>query len=323
MPQKTNSLFQEYKKISVPKRLKTLSYKKRILLAGIVILAGAFTHSKLFNSSAVPVNERDSKKVVVCAYSTFLNRYPDRGGLNYWQDRYQRTNYDPSDIAKGLLYSREGQFVAYTTGFEKFIDRMYESCLQRRAPKADQTSWLAYHKSGMSKEEIFNFIVRLGDKNFKFPEEQKCKTYSQGGSVTPLCKIGSAGSYSDVAIVTIAGTNIVVNKAWQSGITNFRNSALKAGFNLQAYRDPNVPARFKSPGSYRSPELQQWLTNNGYPTATGRPSMHLWGLAVDFSCNGIPLARNAGCLSWVKNNASKFGLYNNTGEAWHYSTNGG
>jgi hypothetical protein len=324
------SIYQEYEQLEEKSQSKKFSFKKRILLAGLILIAGSFTHTKLFDSSAAPVNDKDSKKVVSCAYSTFFGRVPDRGGEKYWQERYERTNYNAIDLARGLLYSREGARVANQSGFDEFIYRMYESCLQRGAPPQDVAQWRAQNKNGMSKEEIFNFIIKLGDKPVVFPKEEKCKTYSKGGSVTPICKSGSKGTAVDVVTITLPGTNIVVNKAWQKNVENFRTSALKSGFNLQSYTDPTLAAKaqkqcgsnlLKSPGSFRSSADQACLTKLGYPTATGT-SMHQWGLAMDLTCNGIPLAQANSCQKWVKSNAGKFGIANKTNEVWHWSSTG-
>lgn len=328
---RTDSIFSEYKKLKVPSSLKKITLKKRLLIAVAIIILGSFTHTKLFNSSAAPVNDRDAKKVVSCAYSAFMGRIPDRAGAKYWEARYIRTNYNPSDLAKGLLYSREGQREANRSGFKEFINRSFESCLNRQVTSNEYSQVLEQYRNGLKKEEIFTFIIKAGDKPVSFPKEEKCKKFLKGGSVTPICKSGSAGTSNDVVTTGISGTNIVVNKAWVSKLTQFRSAASSAGYNLQSYTDPNLASKklrcanganlLKSPGSFRSAADQACLTYLGYPTARGT-SMHQWGLAIDLTCNGKPLASSGNCLTWVRNNAPSFGIYNNSGEAWHFSTTG-
>lgn len=325
------SIYKEYKKLKVPSRAKKITVKKRILIAVAILVLGSFTHAKLFNSSAAPVNDRDAKKVVSCAYSAFMGRIPDRAGAKYWEARYIRTNYNPTDLAKGLLYSREGQREANQSGFKEFMNRSYEACLNRQITTAEYNLVLEQYRNGLKKEEIFTLVIKAGDKPVSFPKEEKCKKFLKGGSVTPICRSGSAGTSNDVVVTEVSGTNIIVNKAWVSKLTQFRSSANSAGYNLQAYTDPSLANKklrcanganlLKSPGSFRSAADQACLTYLGYPTATGT-SMHQWGLAIDLTCNGKPLASSGNCLTWVRNNAPSFGIYNNSGEAWHFSTTG-
>lgn len=328
---KNKTIYKEYTQLKVPTRANKITLKKRILIAVAIILLGSFSQAKLFNSSASPINDHDAKNVVSCAYSAFLGRIPDHAGAKYWEARYIRTNYNPNDLAKGLLYSREGQRQANKSGFKEFINRSFEACLSRPVKSSEYNQVLDQYRNGLKKEDIFTFIIKAGDKPVSFPKEERCKQFFKGGSVTPICKSGSAGTTNDVVVSQVSGSNIVVNKAWISKFTQFRNTASSAGYNLQAYTDPNLANKkqrcanganlLKSPGSFRSAADQACLTYLGYPTATGT-SMHQWGLALDLTCNGTPLASSGNCLAWVRNNAPNYGITNNSGEAWHFSTNG-
>ncbi len=57
------------------------------------------------------------------------------------------------------------------------------------------------------------------------------------------------------------------------------------------------------------------------PTARPGASMHERGLAVDFTCNGRPIAGTR-CFRWLQANGARYGLYNLQSEPWHWSTNG-
>ena len=87
--------------------------------------------------------------------------------------------------------------------------------------------------------------------------------------------------------------------------------------------------------SYRTMEHQQALWNaNPDPAAVARPgySNHQMGLAIDFDIKGISETRSA-CIwrdgvctasgyddwEWLNSNARRFGLYQYSGEFWHFS----
>lgn len=331
-PTHPGSVYEEYQDLKVPSRLKNISVTKRLLIAALIILIGAFTQAKFFNSSATPINDKDAKKVVSCAYSAFMGRVPDSSGAKYWQERYTRNNYDIKDLARGLAYSSEGQRESSQTGFKGFVNRSYESCLQRNVKITEYNALLKEYRNGTKKEDLFTLIIKGGDRNLSFPTYVKCSGYLKGGSVTPLCSPNTPGGPVNVITTTVGGTNIVVNRAALTNFTDFTNSAKSTGYRLGAYTDPTLASKklrcagganlLKSPGSFRSAADQACLTYLGYPTATGT-SMHQWGLAVDLTCNGVPLASSGECLTWVKENAAKFGLYNKvSGELWHYSTTG-
>jgi len=326
------TIHQEYEELRVPSRLKNITITKRLLIAALIILAGAFTQIRSFSILAAPVNQRDAKKVVSCAYSAFMGRVPDNAGARYWQNRYIRTNYNVQDLARGLAYSPEGQREATQTGFSGFVNRSYEGCLQRTVSNSDYNALLNQYRNGVKKEDLFALIIMGGDKNVSFPSYVKCAGFLKGGSTAPLCKSGTPGTSNNVITSSIGGTNIIVNRGLLTTFSSFVSNAKSAGYGLGAYTDPALASKklrcangvnlLKSPGSYRSAADQACLTYLGYPTASGT-SMHQWGLAVDLTCNGKPLASSGSCLTWVKNNASRFGLYNKvSNELWHYSTTG-
>ena len=145
----------------------------------------------------------------------------------------------------------------------------------------------------------------------------RCAQYNRGGSVHPLCK-SSAGTSGDVAVETVPGTNVTVNKAWAANVKAFFGAARAAGFDLAAW-DVAGPGY----GSFRTPAMQQDLRRRGYPANPPGMSMHEWGLAIDLSCNGAKfMDASAPCRDWVRANAGRFGISNLPSEPWHWSSNG-
>lgn len=288
------------------------------VISGLFIVSGIFVSIGLAASSkAAPINVKDADAVVECAYGSFLNRKSDSAGKKYWVGQYKSSKYDVRRLGERMANSKEGKFETYTTTFDSFIRRTYRSCLKRDASSKDVATWTSAHLKGTSRYDIFNFVVQTGDKPIVIPKEERCKSYTKGGSVHPLCKPGTRGTHSDVVTATIPGTNIVVNKAWYNNVNTVVYKANKAGYNLRGYQDPKVPY---PAGSYRSDAAQAWLKANGYPVARG-VSMHQWGLAIDVECNGTPLNRHAKCLSWMKKNAPAHGMYILSSEPWHWSNN--
>ncbi len=309
------------------------------LFAGIAITL--LTTTSIVGSNFNPLNTnaramddvKNPKAVVVCAYKGFLNRAPEKNGKStaFWVNYYQKSNYNAGKLATNFYNSKEGQKYENLVNFDAFIQRTYVSCLGRSASAKEVKTWGSHHLQGMSRAQIFAFIVKAGDKPWLFPAETACKTFSKGGSVKPIIKAGTACTTQNGIVVNVPESNIYVNKAWSQNIINLRFAAAQSRFYLEAYNDPGVVNDLKnvsgsrlSPGSHRSFADQTYLFNRyGYPRAA-RPgtSMHEWGLAIDFQCNGVSLSRNAACLNWMRANAPKYGVYNLPSEAWHWSSNG-
>jgi hypothetical protein len=121
-----------------------------------------------------------------------------------------------------------------------------------------------------------------------------------------------------VVVEKVAGTNVVVNRAWTANVTAFFGAARAAGFTLQAW-DVAGPGY----GSFRSAAMQGDLGRRGYPANPPGLSMHEWGLAIDLSCDGAKFTEAPpACQDWVRANAGRFGMYNLPSEPWHWSSNG-
>jgi hypothetical protein len=296
-------------------------------------------------TEAAAMNAQNSDAVVVCVYKGFLNRAPDTAGRKYWNQYYVNSNYDAVKLGKNFYASKEGQKFENIIGFDQFIQRTYRSCLNRSASAAEVKTWGSHHLQGMSRAEIFGFIVVAGDKPWLFPSEKNC-AYLKGGSVMPRCEAATAGNTKDGFVVHIPESNIYVNKAWAQNIINLRFAAAQSRFYLEAYDDPSVVKTLSqnistqyipglgnvkkvSPGSHRSFADQTYLYNRYRsnpsvyaPAAVPGTSMHEWGLAIDLRCNGVPLNGDSSCLRWMRDNARKYGVYNLPGEPWHWSSNG-
>jgi LAS superfamily LD-carboxypeptidase LdcB len=102
--------------------------------------------------------------------------------------------------------------------------------------------------------------------------------------------------------------------------------AAAAGYPMcgKGYRDPadqirvrqqncgtSTYAIYQAPSSYCSP-----------PTARPGTSLHEQGLAVDFTSGQSTIGYSSGGYTWLKANASTYGLYNLPGEPWHWSVDG-
>ncbi len=170
-------------------------------------------------------------------------------------------------------------------------------------------------KNGLNAAECKAFVQAV-----QRSKGERCKQYPLGGNTTPLCKPGSAGAVGDVLVERgIDGSNVNLNKAAADKFKAMRQAARReAGISIEAADELGGGY-----GSYRTQAMQTELVRRGYPAAPVGRSMHQWGLAIDFACNGKKFnSSGATCQNWIKRNAGRFGFYNLPSEPWHYSTNG-
>jgi hypothetical protein len=82
---------------------------------------------------------------------------------------------------------------------------------------------------------------------------------------------------------------------------------------------------FSAVSAYRTREHQARLYQRD-PDGAAPPgrSMHEWGLAVDFSCDGgrRGIRRDSDCFRWLKDNQAVHGLQHRASGPWHWSTTG-
>ena len=130
-------------------------------------------------------------------------------------------------------------------------------------------------------------------------------------------------------LVSVNG--IVVAESLGPQLEKLLEAAAGDGIELggSGYRSPETTARLRRangcPDVYNSPP-----SSCRVPTARPGTSMHEKGLAIDFTwrgqtiCYPNPPSRCEGndAFDWLESNASRYGLYGLSSEAWHWSTNG-
>lgn len=101
---------------------------------------------------------------------------------------------------------------------------------------------------------------------------------------------------------------------------------------LSESKEAGVPLALNS--TLRTCAEQGALRSNNCPSAelaaefchpeTEKPgeSLHNYGLAVDFKCEGYVLFGSSPCYTWLKAEAGGYGLINRPGEPWHWSMTG-
>lgn len=58
------------------------------------------------------------------------------------------------------------------------------------------------------------------------------------------------------------------------------------------------------------------------PTEKPGDSLHNYGMAVDFKCEGYPVFGSSPCYKWLRDNASKYKFLQREEEPWHWSLTG-
>ncbi len=139
----------------------------------------------------------------------------------------------------------------------------------------------------------------------------------------PVTVPSSGVTWADVTNVG----GIYVNKSIAGNVRNLLNAATAAGFNLRGggYRDPasQIATRRNNCGPTYYDIYQKPASQCSPPTALPGRSMHERGMAIDFTSSGrLITSRSDPAFIWLRNNASRFGLYNLPSEPWHWSTNG-
>ncbi len=88
------------------------------------------------------------------------------------------------------------------------------------------------------------------------------------------------------------------------------NSSFRTCAEQTALRSSNCPAQ-NSPAESCLP-----------PTEKPGQSLHNYGLAIDFKCEGYPIFGSSPCYTWLTQNAERFKLKRHTSEPWHWSFTG-
>jgi hypothetical protein len=133
-----------------------------------------------------------------------------------------------------------------------------------------------------------------------------------GGVVAVTCP---AGGSVEVAGDIAGPVERLLADAFEDGITmcghGYRDPADQIALR-RANCGTSDYAVYQAPSSYCSP-----------PTAPPGASLHEQGLAIDFTYGGSStIDSGSDAYSWLRANASEYGLYNLPGEPWHWSVNG-
>lgn len=113
------------------------------------------------------VDTSNATRVVECAFGAFMNRAPDASGGPYWINKYNTSGRDLRGLARGLLYSSEGQRVFNNYGFDNYIKRLYYACLSQSAPAADISTWRSKWTQGLAPEDIFVFVINTAGQQLR------------------------------------------------------------------------------------------------------------------------------------------------------------
>ncbi len=150
---------------------------------------------------------------------------------------------------------------------------------------------------------------------------------ASGGFSLPLPGSGRAASSPDgpIALVTVEG--ITVNASLGGQLAAMLRAAAAAGLQLGGggYRSAagQIAVRRNNCGPSHYNIYQEPSSQCRPPAARPGTSMHERGLAIDFTCNGVLISSHSSpCWRWLAANASRYGLFGNSREAWHWSTNG-
>ena len=137
---------------------------------------------------------------------------------------------------------------------------------------------------------------------------------------------GSGGSrrVGNISLTTVRGFTVAASIGPQ--VEGLLSAAEADGivFGGGGYRnsDQQVATRRANCGSSNYDVYEKPASQCSPPTARPGFSMHEQGLAIDFTQDGRILNRSMSGYTWLKGNASRFGLYNLPSEPWHWSTNG-
>jgi len=117
---------------------------------------------KGINSSLLvnPTKEKEIKKLadfIKRMYTTALGRDAEAGGLNYWELMLSTGKKSPQEIAIFFFTSEEFQNQNLTD--EEFLDRLYQTVLNRKADKEGSEYWLKKIEEGMSREDIIKSFI--------------------------------------------------------------------------------------------------------------------------------------------------------------------
>ncbi|QXC61967.1 hypothetical protein KSP35_03870 [Aquihabitans sp. G128] len=201
-----------------------------------------------------------------------FGRHPNAASKAYWYPRLVETP-NATWFALVLMDTAEYRAGRGELADAALVDRVYRDGAARAATASELALWQAAFRNGsQDRATFFGWAVEhlFGGTLARPRATVPCSTFRSGGLV-PRCEAGGGGTQRDVSIVLVPGTNIYVDRSWYLEVDGLVALARKAGWNLQAERDPGTPSWMLSPGSWRSWDEQQWLYDHGYPANPPRP----------------------------------------------------
>ncbi len=87
-------------------------------------------------------------------YTELLDRNPEEGGYNYWEQQLANKDLSAKDIAKQFFSSEE--FKNKNLSDEDFVKKVYKVIMGREADEGGLKYWTAKLKEGMSRDQVVN-----------------------------------------------------------------------------------------------------------------------------------------------------------------------
>jgi len=307
-----------------------LSRTSRALALAVAIVATVVTLTSVpVAASLDTATPQWADRVLVRTYRTLFARKMASAG-SYWYAQLIG-HPDAHWFALALMDSAEYRNGPGALSDNQFITRMYRNSSGRDATGAEATWWLTAIRN--RSQDRAGLVAWLVEHRFSFALRHPsagvpCSQFRSTGP-TPICEAGSAGTQRDVSILAVPNTDLRVNKAWFGSVVSLLSAARAAGYTLDGEWAENLPTWIFSPGSWRTWDDQQWLFAHGFPANPPGKSMHEWGLAIDFICNGQIINKDQKCWDWVRTNAPHYGVYlfhaattPSHSEAGHFSSTG-
>ena len=115
-------------------------------------------------------NQKEVEAFVTRFYRVFLNRKPEKEGLDYWTENLISKKMTGADVARGFVMSKE--MYNRNLSNEEFVYLMYEGFFDRVPDTEGYAYWIGMLNSGYSKERVVAGFVN--SQEFK----NLCKKYN-------------------------------------------------------------------------------------------------------------------------------------------------
>jgi len=117
-----------------------------------VFVANAGPNEVWLNKTADPL-----RAFVTRFYQLFLDRDPDKAGLNGWVETLLKGTQTGGSVANGFVFSQE--FTNKNTTAEEYITILYEAFFNRTPDPAGLQGWLASIANGASRTDVLNGFI--------------------------------------------------------------------------------------------------------------------------------------------------------------------